>query len=432
MNSREVSNRIADFSDILQKLSIGSLLLLLLFTAGGCSFNRLKKDLKKQDNMAIIGGEVTSEAATQAPIIIYMLTDDPLQPRIVNYEVLKKPGRFSFFTDPGTYRIYAYEDRNHDRRHQDNERTANSELIPATQPGTRINNLSIMLPKQVNRNLLHELNIIKAKVKTDLVNYKLHTSKIASLDAPYFAKKFVTMGLWEPLKFIGEVPFGIFFMEEYNPDKIPVLFIHGINGSPRFFRKIIENLDRKHFQPWLAYYPSGIKIEAIAKYMLNLLNELDARYNYNKLQIIAHSMGGLVGRSLINQTDEEREDFQVERIITISTPFAGHKAAAAGIKYAPAVIPVWNDVAPGSDFLNELFQKPLPEKLSHYLLFSFEGSSRFTGTGNSDGVVTIASELRPEAQEEAILIRGFPENHTSILENQSVITLINQILSLEQ
>ena len=50
----------------------------------------------------------------------------------------------------------------------------------------------------------------------------------------------------------------------------------------------------------------------------------------------------------------------------------------------------------------------------------------------SDGVVTIASELRPEAQEEAVLVRGFAENHTSILENQSVITLINQILSHEQ
>jgi len=428
----KTSYSVTPFSVNIRKLLIWSLLLLLLFAAAGCSFSRLKKDLKKHNDLVTISGEITSQTATSAPIIIYMLTSDPLQPRLVNYEILKKPGHFTFIADPGTYRIYAHEDSNRDQRHQDNERTGSSGQIAVTEPGSRITDLTIQLPQQVNRDLLHELNNIKTKSRADLVNYKLHTGKIVSLDEPCFAKEFVTMGLWEPLKFIGEVPFGILFMEEYNPDKIPVLFIHGISGSPRFFREIIANLDRNRYQPWLAYYPSGIKIDAVANYFLNLLNELDARHDFKQLQIIAHSMGGLVGRSLINLYSIEKDDFHIERIITISTPFSGHRAASMGLKYAPTIIPVWNDVAPGSNFLNELFRKPLPDNLSHYLLFSFEGSSRFTGGSNNDGVVSIASELRPEAQKEAILVRGFAENHTSILKNQSVITLINKILSHEQ
>ncbi len=284
----------------------------------------------------------------------------------------------------------------------------------------------------MNPALLQEIHSIKRKGKADLANYKLHTGKIFALDAPCFNKEFVTMGLWEPLKFIGKVPFGILFMERYDPEKIPVLFIHGINGSPRFFTDIIANLDRSRFQPWLAYYPSGIKIEAVANYFLNLLNELDARHDFKQLHIVAHSMGGLVGRSLINLYNDEKNDIQIDRLITISTPFAGHQAAAMGLKYAPAIIPVWNDVAPGSEFLNRLFLKPLPDNLSHYLLFSFEGNSRFTGKNNNDGVVSIASELRPEAQDEAVLIRGYAEGHLSILKNQSVSTLINQILRHER
>ncbi len=432
MNPKETANRIAVFYCNFRRFLIWPLLLSLLFTAAGCSFSRLKKDLDKHNNLVTISGEITSQTTISAPIRVYMLTSDPLQPRLINYEILKKPGHFSFITEPGNYRIYAYEDSNHDQHHQNNERTGSSGQVVATEPGSKITDLTIVLPQRVDHNLLNELNDIKAKGKTDLVNYKLHTGKIVSLNAPCFAKEFVTMGLWEPIKFIGEVPFGILFMEQYDPDKIPVLFIHGINGSPHFFTEIITNLDRSRFQPWLAYYPSGIQIDAVANYFLNLLNELDARHDFKQLQIVAHSMGGLVSRSLINLYNGGRNDFQIDRLITISTPFAGHQAAAMGLKYAPTIIPVWNDVAPGSEFLNQLFLKPLPDNLSHYLLFSFEGSGRFTGDGNNDGVVSIASELRPEAQDEAVLIRGYAEGHTSILENQSVSTLINQILSHER
>ena len=83
---------------------------------------------------------------------------------------------------------------------------------------------------------------------------------------------------------------------------------------------------------------------------------------------------------------------------------------------------------PGSSFLQQLFDTPLPKETSHYLFFGFKGSSQFAG-GNSDGVVSIASELRPEAQAGAKLIRGFDENHTSILQNKSLIELINGILA---
>ena len=331
MNSEETANRTGGFYCNFRIRLIWPLLLFLLLTTTSCSFSRLQKDLNKHDTLVTISGAITSQSATSSPIIIYMLTSDPLQPRLINYEVLKRPGHFSFAANPGTYCIYVYEDSNRDQQHQDNERTGSSGQITATEPGDQITGLTVVLPQQVNPALLREIHSIKRKSKTDLANYKLHTGKIFALDAPCFNKEFVTMGLWEPLKFIGKVPFGILFMETYDPDKIPVLFIHGINGSPRFFKEIIANLDRNRFQPWLAYYPSGVKIEAIANYLLNLLNELDVRHDFKQLHIVAHSMGGLVSRSLINLYNKEKDDFQIDRMITISAPFAGHQAAAMGL-----------------------------------------------------------------------------------------------------
>ena len=102
-----------------------------------------------------------------------------------------------------------------------------------------------------------------------------------------------------------------------------------------------------------------------------------------------------------------------------------------GLKYAPAIIPVWNDVVPESEFLKQLFLQPFPATIPHYLLFSFKGNSRFAG-GNSDGVVSIASQLRPEAQNNAVLVRGFDENHTSILKNREVSLLLSRIIKCEE
>ena len=430
MNSRKTISRAVRDVCRLRKLSIW-LLLLLLITAGGCSFKRLKKDLDEQKKRVEISGEVTTRAATRAPIMVFLLTNDPLRPTLVHYEVLAAPGKFIFLVDPGTYQVFAFEDLNRDQRHQDNEPIGCSGQIDASRPGVNLSEVAISITKKTGTDLRRIVDDTKAKGRVDLANLKRHVGKVVALDDPFFDKKFVSMGLWQPLKFIKEVPLGIFFMEEYKADKIPVLFIHGINGSPRFFTEIIAGLDREKFQPWLAYYPSGSSIKRVADYLYGILEDLHARYNFKALQIVAHSMGGLTSLALIKRYSEMESHFKIDRIITVSTPFSGHQAAAMGLKYAPAVIPVWKDVVPESEFIRDLFRPPLPENLPHYLLFSYEGKSRFA-KGNSDGVVTIASELRPEAQAGAVMVRGFAENHTGILKNRRAILLISQILSHKQ
>lgn len=406
-------------------------LLALSIIFGGCSFSRLKKDLKGHERLVTIEGQVTAQPATKAPIMVVLLTEDPLQPRVINYKIMRAPGHFTFVAEPDVYRIFAYEDANRDKSYQANERVGKSEGIELTKAGSQADNLTIKIPEIPDQEIIRKIKDIRDRGKIALVNSRNHLGKVVNLDDPAFKDEFSTMALWQPLKFVREVPFGIFFMEEYEPAKTPVLFVHGINGSPLVFKKLIENLDHTRFQPWLAYYPSGLKLDLIADYLYGLLTELHVLYDFKPIPVVAHSMGGLVSRALINLHTKKSDPLLFDRLITISTPWAGHGAAAMGLKYAPAIIPVWNDVVPGSQFLEKLFSQPLPTTCPHYLLFSFKGNSRFAG-GNNDGVVTIASQLRPEAQSNAALIRGFDEGHTSILKNDAVSNLLNQILSHER
>jgi len=53
-----------------------------------------------------------------------------------------------------------------------------------------------------------------------------------------------------------------------------VLFVHGINGTPRDFKAIIQGLDRKSFQPWVLDYPSGLDLRALGDGLVGILAEL--------------------------------------------------------------------------------------------------------------------------------------------------------------
>ena len=71
-------------------------------------------------------------------------------------------------------------------------------------------------------------------------------------------------------------------------------------------------------------------------------------------------------------------------------------------------------------------RRRLPAHIAYHMLFGFHGGGP---DGSGDGVVSLASQLRPEAQEEARTIRGYDEDHTSILRSAAVAAQLNAILA---
>ena len=88
-------------------------------------------------------------------------------------------------------------------------------------------------------------------------------------------------------------------------------------------------------------------------------------------------------------------------------------------------------MAPSSQFLKNLFAKSISKSVSYSLLFSYKGSSGMFRSDNNDGVVSLASELRIEAQDDAKLVRGYDADHTGILKSPNAKKMVNSILAAE-
>lgn len=413
--------------NIIDNILILFMLLIFNFTIG-CSFQKLEEDLAEQESLVIIEGEVQSENTdSTSPIIIGLITANAQQPTLVNHKTLDQPDTFRISAFPGKYKIFAFEDANKDQHYQESEYI--SEIVPLDnlKSGTPLQ-VTLLIKEETAERIQQQAKDIKSKVRQGQQSKLVTPGTIISLDSPNFSQENIEMGLWQPLQFVKTVPFGLYYLKKYDKKKIPVLFVHGVSGSPAEFKPLIDNLDSQKYQPIVFYYPSGFPISFVGEALQDQIEEAYSRYTFKELVVVAHSMGGLVTRSFINDYSQSNKSFLINKYITISTPWGGHEAAAMGLKYAPAIIPVWNDIVPGSIFLNSILKTPLPEHTNHYLLFGYKGESNFID-GNSDGVVSIAAQLKIQVQDEAVQVKGFDDNHNSILLSKQVVTTVNEILS---
>jgi len=399
---------------------------LIIFIFTGCSFLDLKEDLDEQNKLAMIEGTVFVKNKNSSNIVIGLIKINNNYPSLTNYTIIKKEGEFSFIVEPGLYKLIAYLDSNDNLKYDIDELVTNSKNLDIKQGKI---NIELNIDSLADKSFLDEVILIKKNGTKNLTRGRLSLGKVVRLDSDIFSDKNVKMGLWQSYEFIKTVDFGLFFLEKYNPNKKIVLFVHGINGSPRNFESIINGLDHSKFQPFILYYPSGVSISMVSIYTKEIVEILQAELKFKKVSIVAHSMGGLTAKKYLDLLAIENDEL-IDTFISISTPWNGHAAANSGLKYSPLIIPVWRDMATNSDFISTLFETPLPSFTKYYLLFGYKGSSR-TVDGNSDGVVSIKSQLRLDAQKEATLIRGFNENHNSILKNKELIILVNKLLEKE-
>ncbi len=250
--------------------------------------------------------------------------------------------------------------------------------------------------------------------------------EVTSLDDVRFSEKSAGTGLWRPQEFARITHPGVYFLQPYDLTKMPVLFVHGINGSPANFTYLVNRLDRTRFQPWVYSYPSGEQLGAIADHLNDTMDELQRRYRFGPFAVVAHSMGGLVSRGFILRRARVPGNDAIPLFISISTPWDGHSAAEIGSKYVPEV-KVWRDLVPGSDYLKSLFAAPLPAQTRYYLLFTFNRKKGSFGT-SGDHTVTVASQLSAPAQQEAVRLIGYDDTHSGVLRDAAVSSRLNQLL----
>ncbi|MEZ9501289.1 lipase family alpha/beta hydrolase [Vibrio sp. 10N.286.51.B11] len=249
------------------------------------------------------------------------------------------------------------------------------------------------------------------KIELDLIDI----GTVVSLEAPPFDRKNGKLGMWQPLTFLLEDNAGLYFLSEFDPNKIPILFVHGINATALDFAPLIEKVDQSKYQIWVFNYPSGLSLALNSKGLNNLMHTVLTEYKIQQLHVVAHSMGGLVATNSLRQCRIGQLCDFVSSVATISSPFGGVESA----KYSPVVMPAWVDLNPDGKFIADLLIDSSKIHIPHFLAFGYNSGDLFN-TNSNDGVINLSSQLSRPAQLHASQILGYNETHLSILDNDDL------------
>jgi pimeloyl-ACP methyl ester carboxylesterase len=159
---------------------------------------------------------------------------------------------------------------------------------------------------------------------------------------------------------------GLYFLQPYDPDRIPLVFVHGLFSTPFDWVQTINGLQadpeiRKHYQFWVFAYPTGNPILYSALRLREELARVDQVYpNHRPYVVVGHSMGGILTHAQVTTvtraTWEERVGetakgifsqnssnslivraltFQanprIKRVVFICTPHRGSDMASGGV-----------------------------------------------------------------------------------------------------
>lgn len=225
-------------------------------------------------------------------------------------------------------------------------------------------------------------------------------------------------------------------------DSVLVL-VHGWTSSPSacwsvFVNSTINgNIKAKKYSKILTFgYDSGRHINENGKYFAECIK---AKLKGCKVDIVAHSMGGLVARSAIE--DNGASDY-VRALITLGTPHKGVDLAAP----VPFVNSVFkktdsyfdyynvdfqvgetsqglNDLAFNSDFISNLSRNSRPS--TRYFMIAGVHSYR-----KSDGIVALSSAINGSKSNEDFSIFEFknPFNHSLLTDDTRVISCVHDKL----
>lgn len=400
--------------------------IVLCLTFSGCSLLKIKEQAERIENVGELKGTISVTGSQKGPVIVLRFSDENGTPVLRYHSNATGNGEYQFHVAPGKYYIAAFVDQNNDGQYQKNEHGnfLGAPDIITIQGGERLKlepiHISGIAPKPE----------IKDKIRVEIRESLKNVGKVTSMEDPTFTQDNYSLGMWRPLDFIEQIGGGLFFLQPYLENKVPVLFVHGVNGGPTAWKAAIDNLDKDKFQPWVLYYPSGLRLDMISDYLVQAVVSLQKKYRFNQLNVVAHSMGGLVTHSFVKKYREQYPEISqnLKFVMTINSSMGGMESAAAGVKHSPIVVPAWNDVTPSSTFLRTIHDWTWPKDIPFHLVFSFKNGS------DGDGLVSLGSQIPYKTQVESTRMYGFNNDHVGTLNDPDLLVLFSKLLddSLEK
>ncbi len=386
------------------------------------------------EKCAIVYGRLVGDSLSTKPLVVAAFSMRYGTLEMVNSYQMNRPSYFTLYLPEGQYQLFVFADCNNDSLFTNNECVGQYEGTKMLTIEGPEKDVPIVKDVHISFSIANTYSLDlpfsrKVEPSEELVLSEFYPpGSIRSLDSDLFSHETGLLGMYNPPAFLERASLFFYALEEHDRRKIPVVFVHGITGTCRDWQYIVEGINREKFEPWFFYYPSGEDLDKLAEIFYELfLSGNIVNLRRGTLVICAHSMGGVIARAAINRYSKN-QDFFLKQFITICSPYGGNEGAARGSEKAPVVVPSWRDVATGSEFITQLHKTSLPKHMKFHLLFGYRHPEKKSNGDNSDGTITIKSQLDPRAQALAHEVHGFNETHTSILQSKEVLDKINTIL----
>ncbi len=427
---------------------------LSLFVCSGCNYLKYSRvqaeyrELQRADpsqrnlnhlidrqNFGVIG-QITDPAGVvpaDAPIAVAAFSSR-FKPHelVVANRLVRIDGHFGLDLPPGDYDIIAFADLNRNAEFDRVEAVSHTRLALNKQ-----NHPSMIVPAHIvelEAPFAIDWDVtLPAPVQTERAESLFFpVGALRSLDDPIFSKDMAVLGQYDPAEFLESFPTVFYALEEDLGHKLPIIFVHGISGSPREFQWLVDQIDRTRFKPWFYYYPSGEDLGQMGKlfYDVFLSGQTVSIDRSVPMVIVAHSMGGLVVREALNVRAEQMGPKAPIVFVSLASPFGGHPSARMAAAGGGLVLPSWRDLNPDNAFVSDVYRQPLSDDIQHHLFFAYDNGSPDDLENGSDGVVPLSSQLHAPARQQAISEQGFAASHSGILETPDVAQALADILTM--
>ncbi len=182
-----------------------------------------------------------------------------------------------------------------------------------------------------------------------------------------------------------------------KPDKVPgrnVVLIHGLDDPGKVWQDLTPALLQEGYDVWQFEYPNDQPLGESAALFFDELHALKS-HGIEHIDIVAHSMGGLISRELLTSPDidysrfiEEQQVPRIDTLIMVGTP--NHGSPMVRLRFFAEMRDQFTrlvrgqtewltfifdgageakiDLLPGSRFLEELNSRPYPEGVEQFII----------------------------------------------------------------
>jgi pimeloyl-ACP methyl ester carboxylesterase len=189
-----------------------------------------------------------------------------------------------------------------------------------------------------------------------------------------------------------------------------VAYIHGLAGSHRSFNYMLRDLPAH--KKICINYASHQPLEKSLEQIVHLLPKVVP------ISIVGHSLGGIIALLIACQGI-----INVERVLTISSPIAGSKAASL-LRWVPGHPAVMSDVMPHSSRIRELLGSSLQIPVTNIISI---GGQLGGSLEPNDSVVAISSQ-KALPYGTKIEVKA---NHFEVLSHERTVQIIREALFQE-